>query len=169
LHAFPLELACDRAEFDSGRRSVRKRLLGLGRVRVERPGDGSVVRERAQRLLGHRVDDVGSDQLGDLEHIGVTRILRPSTGPQRPLPFRTGALEGVAFRAGELGQVALVPDACGRQRHPAAQRGVGGELASTLVSIRDSKNDATEVIESSGSLACERARRPRRYASITCS
>jgi hypothetical protein len=36
LHAFPLELACDRAEFDSGRRSVRKRLLGLGRVRVER-------------------------------------------------------------------------------------------------------------------------------------
>jgi hypothetical protein len=63
------------------------------------------------------------------------------------LPFRTGALEGVPFRAGELGQVALVRErALASATVPRSAESVGS-WASTLVSIRDRKNDATEVIE----------------------
>ena len=65
--------------------------------------------------------------------------------------------------SGELGQVALVGDARVGDRDATAQRRVcRAAAASALVSIRETKNDATDAIASSGSPAAARALSPRR-------
>ena len=51
--------------------------------------DVAVVGGRLERLLRHGVDDVGGDELGDVERVGVGGVLDAGGGPQRAL--RVGA------------------------------------------------------------------------------
>src|SRR5450759_5944252 len=98
LYALPLKLGGDGVEVAPATRGVGERPLRRPWVGIERASDPAVVGERAQRLLGHRVDHVGTNQLGDVEHVGVGRVLGASAGPQRPL--WAGALIAQTFPLG---------------------------------------------------------------------
>src|ERR1700704_5819676 len=70
LHALALELVGDRGQIDPcvlGSFQGGGGLVGIG---VERAGDFAVIGERLERLLGHRVDHVGPDQIGDVQGVG---------------------------------------------------------------------------------------------------
>ena len=61
---------------------------GLGRglhALLEARPRAPVVPERGQRLGRHGVDGVRADQLLDIEHVAVARILGPGARPQHPL------------------------------------------------------------------------------------
>ena len=53
----------------------------------------AVVGERDQRLLRHRVDRVGDDEVGDVERVGVVRVLHAGGRPERALRVGSGAGE----------------------------------------------------------------------------
>src|SRR4051794_37573572 len=55
----------------------------------------AVVGERLEGLLGHRVDGVGDDQVGDVLGVGVALVLHAGGGPQRSLGVRAGVLQGL--------------------------------------------------------------------------
>ena len=121
-----------------------------------------MVGERAQRGLGHRVDHVGRDQLLDVEHVGVGRILGAGAGPERPLGMRAGVAQGPPARVREALAVAAVGALGVRDRHAAAQVRAARQQASALASTRETKNEATEAIASTGSPAATRRSRPAR-------
>ena len=52
--------------------------------------DLAVVGEGLQGLLGHRVDGVGDDEVGDVHRVGVARVLDAGRRPQRPLGVGAG-------------------------------------------------------------------------------
>ena len=114
---------------------------GLRRVEVGAEGhrDLAVVGERAQRLLGHRVDHARSDQLLDVEHVGVAGVLGPGARPQRALRARAERSPARCQRvAGEALQIAPVGVVRVGDRDPPAQRRIGRERGIGLgVDARD--------------------------------
>ena len=55
--------------------------------------DDAVVGDRVNGLLRHGVHGVGGDQLGDIQGVGVVRVLHAGGRPQRPLHSRAVSLE----------------------------------------------------------------------------
>src|SRR5947209_3386006 len=70
-HAIAFELGSDGGEVDAGFLCAAQGLLGGVRVAALRTAHMAVVGERAQGHLGHRVYDVGIDQLLHVAHVGV--------------------------------------------------------------------------------------------------
>src|SRR6266542_400288 len=67
---------------------VVEQLARLVETLLERVGYDAVVLERHDRLLRHRVDGVRADQLLDVEHVSVCRVLRRRRGPEAALQAR---------------------------------------------------------------------------------
>jgi hypothetical protein len=122
FHPFALELSGDGGEVDTSVCGLRKRLLGFACIGIDRPRDLAVIGKCSQRLLRHRADDVGSDQLCDVENIGEGRILRPRARPQRSLALGAEVRQAAPPIAGEAGEILLVGDARVGDGDDAAQR-----------------------------------------------
>jgi hypothetical protein len=74
-----------------------------------------------------------------------------------------------ASRAFAIAALPLSPFSSARSRAFAGNAAIRWSIAlSTLESTRDTKNEATEKIRSSGAPEAARCSSPRRYASITC-
>jgi hypothetical protein len=52
----------------------------------------AVIAKRIHRGRGHRVDRVVPNQVFDIEHVAIARVLRPGAGPQQSLRLRPFAL-----------------------------------------------------------------------------
>ena len=150
-HALPLELGGDVVEIHTGIICGGEHVLGSRDVSIHGASRFAVVGERAQRLLGHRVHHVGAHELADIDHVGVVRILGAGAGPQRSLRAGSKAAQALPIRAGELGEVPLVCDPRVGDRDTPRSVESSGSRASTLVSIRERKNEATDAISRSGS------------------
>ena len=127
-----------------------------GHVLLEACARAAVVAERGQRLGRNGVDGVRPDQLLDVEHVAVARVLGARAGPEHAL--RLGALrrQGLPPRAGEDLLVALVGELRVGDRHlaqqapraapsprPSAVFSFSSSSASTAVSMRLTKKLAT--------------------------
>ena len=86
LHALALERRDDVVVVDAGRGELGEQLLGLRDALEHRVAAHlAVVAEGLERLGRHRVDGVGADQLLDVHHVAVGRVLGRGRGPERPL------------------------------------------------------------------------------------
>ena len=107
-----------------------------------------MILERLDRLERHRVHRVGADQLLDVEHVAVRRILRRRRRPQAPLVARALAGEVLPPRPGERLLVSARTPAS-RSRSPACPRAPDAPSCSrrlsASVSTRETKNDATDA------------------------
>ena len=136
-------------------------------------GDLAVVGDGVEGLLRHGVDGVRGDQLGDVEGVGVGRVLDAGGGPQRTLGVAPRRRRGSSSagsrrpprrpgrRAGRWPRAALPLRALASSVPMASSR------LSISVSTRETKNEATEwILERSlpSSRACSR---PVRKAFIT--
>ena len=140
--------------------SARRRVLSASRrVDAQRTADVAVVGEGAQRGLGHGVDDVGRDQLLDVEHVGVGGVLGAGAGPQRPLGWAPSVAQREPAIVGEALAVAGVGAMGVGDRDATAQGEPAGSSGSTLASMRETKKDATEAMRSRA------GRRPTRRSS----
>ena len=74
-------------------------------------GDLTVVERRLERLLGHRVDGAGGDELGDVERVGERGVLDAGRRPQRPLHVGAGIRQRLRAVGGELLLEQLVGEA----------------------------------------------------------
>ena len=130
--------------------------------------DLAVVGERVERLLGHRVDGVGDDQVGDVERVGVVRVLHAGRRPQRALRVGAGVRELLPAVARDDLLVRRVGEPGVGDRRLAAQRQwprrvpIASSRLSTSVSTRDTKNDATDWIRLRSRPASRAASRPDR-------
>ena len=110
--------------------------LRLVEVPLERGRDLAVVLERLDRLLGHRVHGLGADQLLDVHHVAVLRVLRRGRGPEAALracaPFACQRLPALARE--EL-LVALVGELRVRDRELALQLGGRTDLVEPPVGL----------------------------------
>src|SRR6266545_1182195 len=97
------------------------RLLVDGRVDVGRV-DVAVVVEGFQGGQRHGADGVAGDQLFDVEHVRVVRVLGTGAGPQWTLAARTPAGERVPAAGREALLVEPVGEVGVRDGDPAAQR-----------------------------------------------
>ena len=93
---------------DAGRLGATQRLLGVAQAGVHGSADLAVVGERAKRRLGHCVDDVGCDQLFDVEDVGVGGVLGSGACPQRSLRVGVGVAQRTPALVGEARGVAGV-------------------------------------------------------------
>ena len=87
-----------------------------------------MVAERVERGLGHGVHRVGADQLFDVHHVAVGRVLRARRRPQRLLHARARRRELLPAVAGEDVEEPLVRLLRVRDRDLAAQRRALREL-----------------------------------------
>ena len=72
-------------EREAGLLELGELLLRAGDIGGQRRLDDAVVLERLERLHRHRVHGLGADQLFDVEHVAVLRVLRAGRAPQEPL------------------------------------------------------------------------------------
>ena len=84
----------------------------------------AVILERLDRLERHRVHGVGPDQLLDVDHVAVGRVLRRRRRPQAALLRRALPLEVLPARAGERLEEVLVRELRVRDRELTLQRRV---------------------------------------------
>ena len=82
-----------------------------------------VIAERIHGRRRHGVDRVGGDQLLDIEHVAVVRVLRAGAGPKQPLHPRALGTQLLPARAGEKPLVALIGKLGVGDRDLAAQPG----------------------------------------------
>src|SRR5215510_2462989 len=108
---------------------------------LKRQRDLTVVLEGADRLVGHRVDSLGADQVVDVEHVAVGRVLRRRRGPEAPLPPGACGGESGPALAGENLLVALVGKLGVRDREFALQLVVAADLVKPLVGLRIDARD----------------------------
>ncbi len=90
----------DRRHVDAGLAELPQSPLRLRGV-VD-PGRGrrlAVIGEGAQRRLRHRVDGVRRDQILDVQHVAVRRVLRARGSPERALHARSGFRQPLPARA----------------------------------------------------------------------
>src|SRR5262249_14684749 len=108
LHALPLERVDDVVVVDAGLGDLLEYAPRLVQVSLKRERHLAMVFEGRDRLLRHRVDRLGADQVLDVEHVAVVRVLRRGRGPEAAL--RRGALRAqrLPALAGEELLVALV-------------------------------------------------------------
>ncbi len=133
----------------------------------------AVVGERVDDRLRHGVDRAGGDQLLDVDHVAVVRVLGRGRRPQRPLRVRARRRRAPA--SGRWRTPRCTPRRrAGRWRWRPCRAApwprrepIFSSRLSTSVSTRETKNDATEPILVRSwplALACSR---PARKASIT--
>ena len=137
-------------DVDAGAGEARHHLVRLRHCALVDAARGvPVVGEREERGLRHRVDGVGGDQLVDVEHIGIGRVLRACRGPERALHARPGGGEPLPARSAEVRQEALVGDAGVRDGGaPGELRSPGEPAVHLAVDPRDEEGgDRGEVAE----------------------
>src|SRR5207245_11312858 len=147
LHpALALELLCDGLEVDVEPLECLARIAALGDVPLEpqlRPPEAPI---GSQRLEWHGVDRLRHDQLLDILHRAVARILRRGRRPQQPLRARPALREALPLSRRDRLLEDLVRAAGTGDRRLAAQRArrglaAGGERVEQSV---DGRVDAAE-------------------------
>ena len=148
-------------------------LLGLVDALREPRLDLAVILERGDRLRRHRVHRVGADQLLDVDHVAVVRVLRRRRGPEAAL--RARALRGQPLPALAAEPLLVEPvrelrvgdrRACRAARAPAAVP-IASSRLSPSVSTRETKKLATDATFDGSPPASTSRSSPRMYASIT--
>src|SRR3954468_16833575 len=89
LDAVQLQPAGDLVEVDAGLMQPLELPAGLVDIPVDRALHHSVVEERGDGWIRHRVDTLRADQVVDVENIRVRLVLGAGGGPQRPLHAST--------------------------------------------------------------------------------
>ena len=113
VHTLAFELIGDVVHVDASRGQRCPCGFGLVDIGVDATPHRAVIGECFERRLGQGVDRVGSDELVDVEHIGVRRILGTRRCPQRALDPGTAARECLPARPREhlgehlVGELAL--------------------------------------------------------------
>ena len=126
LHALGLERRDDVVVVDAGvARARRSAAAPRRRPRAPSRLHLAVVLEGRDRLVRHRVDGLGRDQLLDVHHVAVVRVLRRGRRPEAALLRRALALEVLPARAGVGLEPVLVGELRVRDRElaPSARRG----------------------------------------------
>src|ERR671931_971536 len=99
LDAFLLEDADDVVVVDARFRELLEEPSGLVDPPLQGQRDLAVVLEGLDRLFRHRVHGLGADELLDVHHVSIGRVLRGGRGPEAPLRRRAGAGAGELFPA----------------------------------------------------------------------
>jgi hypothetical protein len=102
------EVVRDLGQGNPGFLELVEDLHGVGHFGFQAGPGPAVVAERVQGLGRHRVHGLGADQLLDVDHVAVVRVLGAGAGPEYALGLGALGEERVPARAGEDLLVALV-------------------------------------------------------------
>ena len=108
LHALLLQRVGHVVVVDAGIAQLVEQALRFVKTALQRLLDPAVILKRLDRLLRHRVHRQRPDQLLDVHHVAVRRVLRRRGRPEAALRVRTRACEAVPAVTREHALVVLV-------------------------------------------------------------